>query len=152
MFRGVTAINLDDKGRITIPTRYRNTLMHESGGQIVATIDTSDRCLLLYPLTEWELIEEKLADLPSFDAAVRRFQRLMIGHADDMQMDAQGRCLVPSALRDYAGLTKAVVLVGQGKKFELWQDSQWQAGRTTWLQAVVDSGGRLPPSLQNFSL
>jgi len=152
MFRGVTAINLDDKGRIIIPTRYRETLMEEAEGQMIATIDTADSCLLLYPLPEWERIEEKLADLPSFDAGVRRFQRLMIGHADEMQMDNQGRCLVPSPLREYASLSKQVVLVGQGKKFELWSDGQWQEGRATWLREVADSDASVPAALQQFSL
>ena len=152
MFRGVTAINLDGKGRIIIPTRYRVSLMEEAEGQIIATIDTVDPCLLLYPLPEWERIEEKLAELPSFDAGVRRFQRLMIGHADEMQMDNQGRCLVPSALRDYANLSKQVVLVGQGKKFELWSDGQWQEGRTSWLRAVANSETSVPEALKQFSL
>src|SRR5579885_2947893 len=133
MFRGITGIKIDPKGRIVMPTRYRERLQLDSRNTVVLTIDTEERCLLLYPLPEWEDIERKLAGLPSFNPAARRIQRLLIGHATDVEMDAQGRLLLPTLLRDYAGLKKDAVLVGQGKKFELWDEVHWEKCRTQWL-------------------
>src|SRR5579863_5520761 len=118
MFRGVNAINLDAKGRIVMPTRYRERLQQEAQGCVVLTIDTEEKCLLLYPLTAWEDIENKLASLPSFNQAARRIQRLLIGHATETELDSNGRILLPPLLREYADLTKTAMLVGQGKKFE----------------------------------
>lgn len=136
-----------------MPTRYRERLQLDSKGSVVLTIDTEERCLLLYPLPEWEEIERKLAALPSFNAAARRIQRLLIGHASDTEMDGQGRILVPPMLRDYAGLKKAVVLVGQGKKFELWDEEQWDSRRGRWLEeeSSTDESG-LPDELKSISL
>jgi len=153
MFRGINGINIDAKGRIAMPTRYRERLSLDSDSKIILTIDTEERCLLLYPLTEWEKIEAKLAALPSFNAAARRIQRLLIGHATDGELDAQGRILLPSPLRDYADLQKKVVLVGQGKKFELWDESHWNACRGQWLEeesSLDDSD--LPDELKSISL
>jgi len=151
MFRGITAINLDDKGRLAIPTRYREHLNNGSDGQIVVTIDTEERCLLMYPLLEWEVIEQKLQNLPSFNKAARRIQRLLIGHATEIDLDRSGRVLLPPLLREYAELDKQVMLVGQGKKFEIWGDQQWGAGRTGWLADDPDESS-LPPELQMLSL
>ena len=134
MFRGINGINIDAKGRIVMPTRYRERLQHDSKSAVVLTIDTEERCLLLYPLPDWEEIEQKLAALPSFNPAARRIQRLLIGHATDVEMDGQGRLFLPPLLREYAGLTKHAVLVGQGKKFELWDEAHWDKRRNDWLQ------------------
>ena len=81
MFRGVSVIQLDEKGRMAIPTRYRHFLEQDAKGQLVVTIDTEDRCLLLYPIIAWEQIEQKIESLPSFNRSARRIQRLVIGHA-----------------------------------------------------------------------
>lgn len=153
MFRGINGVNIDAKGRIAMPTRYRERLQLDSKGSVVLTIDTEERCLLLYPLPEWEEIERKLAALPSFNAAARRIQRLLIGHASDVELDTQGRILVPPMLREYAGLTKAAVLVGQGKKFELWDEEQWESRRGHWLEeeSSTDENG-LPDELKSISL
>ena len=134
MFRGINGINIDAKGRIVMPTRYRERLQLDSKGIVVLTIDTEERCLLLYPLPAWEEIEKKLSALPSFNPAARRIQRLLIGHATDVEMDQQGRVLLPGALREYAELQKRAVLVGQGKKFELWDEAHWEERREKWLK------------------
>lgn len=133
MFRGVNSINLDPKGRVAIPTRYRSELQESCEGQLVLTVDR-DKCLLLYPLPEWEVIERKLVSLPALNPQARRLQRLLIGHATECEMDAQGRVLVSEPLRKFAGLDKRVVLIGQGNKFEVWDEDVWNARRDEWLE------------------
>ncbi|MCD6045762.1 MAG: mraZ, partial [Gammaproteobacteria bacterium] len=135
MFRGITAVSLDVKGRLAMPARQRDLLLEtDDKAQLVVTIDTQSACLLLYPLEEWEIIERKLEALPSFNPATRRLQRLLIGHASEVEMDNQGRILIPQLLRDYAKLDKRVMVVGQGQKFELWSDTLWDAQREIWLE------------------
>ena len=120
MFIGINSINIDAKSRISMPARYRDSLQQESAGRMVITIDTDERCLLLYPIQEWEKIEAQLAQLPSFNRQARRIQRLLIGHAAELELDSNGRLLLSRELVDHAGLKKQAVLIGQGKKFELW--------------------------------
>ncbi|WP_210396734.1 division/cell wall cluster transcriptional repressor MraZ [Motiliproteus sediminis] len=151
MFRGVNPINLDAKGRMAIPTRYRERIAERCEGQMVATIDTEARCLLLYTLPEWEVIQAKIEALSSFNAETRRIQRLLIGHATDLEMDGSGRLLLPAPLRDYAELDKKVVLLGQGKKFEIWSEALWTQTRDAYLQEV-EGGGVMPEELQSLSL
>ena len=151
MFRGISAINVDSKGRIAVPTRYRQMLEVEGQQKLIVTIDTEQRCLLLYPLNEWEIIEAKVAALPSFNAAARRIQRLLIGHATEIELDNNGRILLPQLLRDHAGLDKQIMLVGQGKKFELWSDKEWEGKRNDWLEQSI-TAENLPPELQNLAI
>ena len=151
MFRGVNPINLDAKGRMAIPARYRDTITEHCCGHLVATIDTEERCLLLYPLAEWEEIQEKIEALPSFNPAARRIQRLLIGHATDLNMDSNGRLLLPAPLREYAELDKEIVLLGQGNKFEIWSEARWMSTREEYL-AEVEGVAALPDELQNLSL
>ncbi len=153
MFRGINGVNLDAKGRMVMPTRYRDRLRDESSGRVVMTIDTDERCLLLYPIQAWEVIENKLAQLPSFNPQARRIQRLLIGHATESELDNNGRVLLPPLLREYAGLKKQAVLVGQGKKFELWDEVHWQERRGIWLaeESNVNSDA-LPDEVKLLSL
>ena len=153
MYRGINGLNIDAKGRIAMPTRYRERLQLDSSSTVTVTIDTDEKCLLVYPLPEWEEIERKVAALPSFNAAARRIQRLLIGHATDIEMDGQGRILLPPKLREYAGLEKRVVLVGQGKKFELWDEDHWESRRGEWLEEESSSSeSDLPDELKSISL
>lgn len=152
MFRGINAVNIDTKGRIAIPMRYRQQLQDSCQGQLVVTIDTETSCLLLYPIIEWEIIETKLEALPSFNHAARRIQRLLIGHATELEMDSNGRILLPPLLREYAELGKKTMLVGQGKKFEIWDEVQWQAGRDRWLAEEASGVDELPDELKSLSL
>lgn len=153
VFRGINGVNIDAKGRIVMPTRYRERLQLDSKNAVVLTIDTEERCLLLYPLPEWEEIEKKLSALPSFNPAARRIQRVLVGHATDVEIDSQGRILLPPLLREYAGLTKRAVLVGQGKKFELWDETHWDARRSHWLQDESNAGdSQLPEEVKSISL
>jgi MraZ protein len=152
MFRGITSINIDDKGRFAIPARYREELMDQDAGKLVVTIDTQERCLLLYPVKQWELIEKKLEVLPSFNPVTRRIQRLLIGHATELEIDKQGRVLLPPLLRDYASLEKTIMLVGQGKKFEIWGEKQWDDGRASWLNEHAIGQSEMPPELNDLSV
>ena len=133
MFRGISTATLDGKGRMALPTRYREALNLVSQGQVVVTIDMRESCLLLYPLSEWEVVQRKLEGLSNINNQARTLQRLLIGHATDMELDANGRILLPAMLRDYASLTKKMVVVGQGNKFELWAEDVWQSQMPGWL-------------------
>ena len=148
MFRGINVINIDGKGRLAVPTRYREAL----GSSLVVTIDTEETCLLLYPAMQWQVIEDNLQRLPSFNAAARRIQRLLIGHATDVELDSNGRLLLPPLLRDYAHLDKRVVMIGQGNKFEVWDEALWQSRREQWLADEASEVGGLPDEMKNFSL
>lgn len=152
MFRGINAINIDGKGRIAVPTRYRDALLAEDAGALVVTIDTEETCLLLYPVKEWQVIEINLQRLPSFNAQARRIQRLLIGHATDVEMDTSGRVLLPLPLREHAKLDKRAVLIGQGNKFEIWDEELWQAKRSKWLADEALGTDGLPDEMKTFSL
>jgi len=148
VFRGVAQLSLDSKGRLAVPARFRDALTARCNGNLVITAD-SDRCLLIYPAPDWEPIEQKLMALSSFNAQIRDLQRRLVGYAEDVALDATGRILVPPALRSFAQLEKSCVLVGQGNKFELWNEESWQQ--------VMERGGGfgsggLPPELEGFSL
>ena len=148
MFRGVAQLNLDSKGRLAIPARFREALAARCAGHLVLTGD-SDRCLLIYPLPDWEPIEQKLMALSSFNAQIRELQRRLVGYAEDVVMDGTGRILVPPALRGYAQLEKSVTLIGQGNKFELWNKDSWEQRMD---QGGSFGTGALPPELEGFSL
>ena len=152
MFRGINEIVLDTKGRLAVPMRYRNLLQEENHSKLVITIDTEDKCLLLYPLLVWEEIEKKVEALPSFNKLTRRIQRLLIGHATEVEFDGNGRILIPPLLREYAALDKNVILVGQGKKFEIWAKEVWEIGRDNWLAEGLYATKELPGELQSLSL
>jgi MraZ protein len=152
MFRGLNSASLDPKGRIIMPVGYRAQLQDE-GGRVVVTIDTEDRCLLLYPFLVWQEIEKKIEALPTFNQTTRRIQRLLIGHATELELDANGRFLVPTLLREHAQLDKHVILVGQGKKIEIWDEEVWNAERGVWLQeGLYKMAGGVPAELQTLSL
>jgi MraZ protein len=142
---------MDGKGRMAFPTRYRERLIEQCEGNLVITIDTEERCLLIYPLPEWEEIEKKIEALPSFNRAARRIQRLILGHATDLELDGSGRVLLPAPLREYAGLDKKLMLIGQGKKFELWSEEHWERCRDEYLDEGADVN-ELPEEMMNLSL
>ncbi len=150
MFRGVQHINLDSKGRMAVPSRQRELLSVISEGYIVLTVDTQAPCLALYALPEWERIEADVQALPALNPTVKRFQRLVLGYASDLQLDGSGRILIPPALRDYAKLKKRAVLVGQGNKLELWSEDLWQQECAAALAA--DSIEGLPVELMQLNL
>jgi len=151
VFRGVQHITMDTKGRLAMPARQREPLMSRCNGQLVATIDTQSRCLFIYPLPEWERVEREVQELPTLNPAVKRFQRLVIGYATDLELDNNGRLLMPAPLREYAELGKKLVLVGQGNKLELWAEQLWITERE---HALKESGAEteLPEELVSLTL
>jgi MraZ protein len=150
VFRGVTNLNLDAKGRMAMPSRYRDRLVETCEGRLVITVDR-DGCLLVYPQPEWERIEQALMSRPNMDRQVRRLQRLLVGHATECELDGQGRILLPTPLREYASLDKRAVLVGQGNKFELWDEDTWTRRREDWFREE-DEAGDLSAALESLSL
>lgn len=138
MFRGSSKFTLDDKGRMVLPTRYREILRQQEDHAVVVTIHPLDRSLLLYPLRAWEAVERKLAALSDVDHNSRRTKQMMRGHAVDYQIDAQGRVLIPRTLREYAGLSpkQGGLCSGQGEKLEIWDAQTWEQQREEWLQRV----------------
>lgn len=148
MFRGVTTLSLDTKGRLAVPSKYRDVLLAQGDGRVVVTADPS-KCLLLFPLLEWEPIEKKLNSLPSFNSQTRSLQRLLVGNATELELDATGRILLPAMLREFAALDKNVVMVGQGAKFEMWNELRWQEQMD---MALTFKDGGMPDELAGFSL
>jgi transcriptional regulator MraZ len=143
MFRGINSVNLDAKGRMALPARHRDALAGDDG-KLVVTIDSRERCLLLYPLTEWEVVQRRLEGLSNMKRSARQLQRLLIGHATDVELDTSGRVLLPPMLREFAGLSKRLVLLGQGNKIEVWSEELWQRRLDEWLAEragdVIDDG------------
>ena len=139
LFKGIHNINLYSKGRLGIPITYRDHIMGLLKGSMVITIDTEEKCLLLYPSGIWSKIQGKINDLPSFNKNARRIQRLLIGHAEDIDVDSSGRILISRPLREYASLTKKIILIGQGDKFEIWDQNSWNENVDKWREEVTSN-------------
>lgn len=151
MFRGANAVSLDAKGRIAMPARYRDELNVRCAGKLIVTVDAVDPCLNIYPLCEWEIIENKLRQMPSLREETRRLHRTLIGSAQDVELDSNGRFLVPPRLRSRTGLDKKVMLVGQLNKFQLWDEDVWNAIEEEDMAAIKEEGG-LPEELLDLIL
>ena len=140
MFRGINPINLDAKGRVALPAKYRDRVTDRCDGHMVLTVHPFDRCLLLYPLTDWEVIEAQVNALPnSTSRQARRLQHLMVGYATELDLDAANRLLLPAMHRDHAELDKRLILVGQGQKFEVWNEARWTSMTEAYLNEPVDA-------------
>ena len=124
MFFGETAINLDAKGRLAIPMRYRESIQEQSGGQLVLTYSAFDSgALYLYPEEEWERVRDEVTGLSTFNPGHRSLQRKLVGSASAVEPDGNGRIQIPQTLRQVAGLEKRVVLLGMGNRFEIWNET-----------------------------
>lgn len=141
MFRGITDISLDGRGRMAMPTRYREKLRERSGGRLVITIARHDPCLNVYAERDWQTVEEELIELDGGERESRRQQHMLIGFATDVELDGNGRVVIPQRLRDYAQLEKKVVVVGQPMRLELWDDKTWEANVNTWRDDANQSIG-----------
>jgi MraZ protein len=127
---------MDAKGRLAVPTRYRERLAESCGGKLICTISLMDKCLTVYPFPAWQRIEDEIRILPGLDPEVRAISHLLIGHATECDLDSHGRILLPQSLRDFASLDKRVHMVGQVNKFELWNDQSWSTRREELLAQV----------------
>ena len=136
MFRGEFSLSLDAKGRLAVPSRYRERLSEVCGGKLVVTISLLERCLAVYPFPAWQGIEDELKNLPALDAKAQAISHLLIGHATECDLDSHGRMLIPQSLRDFADLDKQIKMVGQVRKFELWAEPAWAARREELLGQV----------------
>lgn len=152
MFRGVTEISIDAKGRMAMPKRFRDRLMDLCAGQLVITVDIQQKCLAIYPLNEWDEIEQKIDALSSFNSTAVHVKRKLMGSACDVDMDANGRILIPPKLRKYANLDKRSVLIGQRKKFELWDEEAWDALCDSWEEDIFSADEEMPAELESLSL
>lgn len=152
MFRGTSAVTLDSKNRLTIPTRYREELFADCEGKMVCTVDIQHPCLLLYPLPEWEEIELKLCGLSSMNPQERLLQQVLLGNASDCDIDKSGRLLINGPLRNHAGLEKNIMLVGQLKKFEIWSEQAWQAQMQQGIAKIQSGEIELTERLLDLSL
>ena len=147
MFQGATALSLDAKGRLAVPTRHRDVLQSGMGGKQVLT-DHPHRCLLLYPAAAWEPIRARIMSFSSFDIQASLWKRLLIGFAEEIELDGSGRLLVSPELRKFAGLEKQAMMVGQGSHFEIWSQEAWEKQ----LDQPATSTDKLPPGMENFAL
>lgn len=146
VFQGSHNINMDAKGRLAIPVKHRDVLATLCSSKIVMTAHTQDKCVLIYPEPQWQGILPQIEALPTFNRAALRAQRLLIGYASSLELDANGRVLVPPTLREYGGLGKKLILVGLGKKFELWDEA-------AWLSTLAESDDEeLPSQMLDLSL
>jgi MraZ protein len=151
VFRGINPINLDAKGRLALPAKYRDRVSDRCDGHMVLTVHPFDRCLLLYPLADWEVIESQVNALPnSTSRQARRLQHLMVGYATELDLDSANRLLLPAMHREHAELDKRLILVGQGQKFEVWSDARWSTMTEAYLDEPV--GDDASDELTNLSL
>ncbi len=141
MFRGQYEHTIDPKGRVSIPSKFREVLAAKGDGRLVIT--HFDNHLMAYPFDEWRVFEEKMAALPSTNDEVASFIRYLVAGAVDCEVDKQGRVLIPPPLRDSGGLTSEVVLAGALKKFEIWDKRRWHDERKKTLENFGSIKGAL---------
>ena len=148
MFQGAAALNLDAKGRMAVPARHREALLASGEGRLVVTAHPH-RCLLLYPQPAWEPIRAQILAAPSLQVESAMVRRLLVGFAEEVELDGAGRLLISPSLRQYAGLEKEIWLIGQGRHFEIWSDAGWKAQQ----EAIFAVGDKLlPAGLENLAL
>lgn len=148
VFQGAAQISLDAKGRMTVPTRTRDPLTQGGTVKLVLTAHP-DGCLLLFPSPAWEPIRARVMAFPSLDRQFSVWKRLLVGFAQDVEIDGAGRLLLPPEMRDFAHINRQVMFVGQGSHYEIWDLEQWKQQLEN-----LRSGGNtnLPPGMENFSL
>ena len=147
MFRGANSINLDAKGRIAIPAKYRDRLRESCDSQIVVTIDLEQPCLTLFPMPHWEQLERQLQGLSNTNSVHQSIKRLLLGHAAECELDKNGRVLLPAVLREHAGLEKRLLLTGMGNTFQIWDEESWNERISKDLEAHANQqldSDRLP--------
>lgn len=141
MFQGASSLNLDGKGRLSIPTRHRDALNSQAQGQVTITKHPHG-CLMLFPRPEWLLFRERIGQLPM---QAQWWKRIFLGNAMDVDMDGTGRVLVSPELRQAVGLDREVILLGMGNHFELWDKATYEAHEAQAMQAPM------PDVFQDFA-
>lgn len=141
MFRGRYEHTIDPKGRLSIPSKFREILVANYDERLILT--NFDNCLWAYPVREWKLVEEKVAALPQFKPEVKALQRFFISAASECPLDPNGRIIVPNTLRRYGGLMKDVVMVGMTKRIEIWARERWQKVFEQAEKDLTSLGGKL---------
>ena len=141
MFRGEASIAIDAKGRLGIPSRFREQLTERCTGHLVITVALSMDLerhpgLAAYPRPDWEVTEQKLRALPTYDQKAQVISTLLNGHAHECRLDGQGRILIPPSLREFAGLERQVKLIGQINRFEVWDEGVWKSRHDEMLASV----------------
>ncbi|MDQ0350516.1 MraZ protein [Alkalibacillus filiformis] len=143
MFMGEYQHNIDTKGRLIVPAKFRENL-----GQTFVITRGLDKCLFAYPLDEWKQLEEKLKQLPLTKKDARAFTRFFFSGAVECEIDKQGRINVPSPLRNYAALDKECVVIGVSNRVEVWSKEQWD----TYVEESEDSFGEIAENLMDFDI
>ncbi len=138
MFRGRFDYTIDEKGRTSLPAKFREVLSANYDERLIIT--TFDNCLWAYPVKEWLVIEEKISALPQFKSEVKALQRIFVSGAAECPLDKQGRIVIPPTLRDYAGLKKDIIFVGMTKRIEIWSKEKWNKAFSA-LTEKLDSAG-----------
>lgn len=140
MFRGSSTHTIDSKGRIIVPSRFRDGVGSGDGGGVVIT--QMDGCLPVFPMEKWRGIEEKITSLAQTSHHMRRFRRIFIGSAQECVPDSQGRILIPPTLREYAGLVRDIVMVGVGSHFEIWSRMNWETENERLEKDLLEENAR----------
>ena len=152
MFRGEFGLNLDPKGRLAVPSRYRERLAEDCGGRVIVTISLVERCLVVYPFPDWQRIEDDVRKLPALDPKAQAITHLLIGHANECELDSHGRVLVPPSLREFAHLEKRIRVIGQVRKFEIWDEEAWSARRDAFLDQMGELSDQQSEVLRSLVL
>ena len=147
MFQGAAALSLDAKGRLTVPSRHRDALLENASPPNLVVTAHPDGCLLLYPANAWAPIRARVMGFPALDARFSVWKRLLVGFAEEVEIDAAWRVLISPELRNFAKLDKPVMLVGQGSHFEIWNKDTWEK-QLQQLTAQTE----LPPGMEDFVL
>ncbi len=152
MFRGTHYLSNDVKGRFAVPMRYRDLLMKASSGGLVITVHPTVRCLLIYPTPQWNEIQLKIEKLSNVKENLHDIQLMLMGMASDVEMDSQGRVPIAQHLREFAQIEKKGVLIGQGKRFEYWQEEKWNAKVQQWTTNGLVSDDEMEAEIANLTL
>lgn len=147
MFLGRFQHTIDDKGRLSIPVKFREILNSHSSGTVIITTDF-DHCLIAYPLQEWSAIAERVKKLPMMDKGVKNFLRFFYSWATECPLDKQGRVLIPPPLREYASLDRDTTVIGVENKFEIWNPQKWQENETL----VSENRGEIAQAMAGLGL
>lgn len=143
---------MDDKGRMAVPSRHRAPLSEKSDGKLIVTVATHGKCALLYQLSEFEKVEQKFATLETLSEHTSRLIHLIVGYAEDCEMDSQGRIMIPEPIRRLTGLGKRVAFVGVLTKFEVWDEDVWHQRVANWIaEETSPDKEKRPPEMAGLS-